>query len=71
MDSVSHCRCRLSSDLSDLVATWRSKADDYLRLHRTARCNCSSADRETYLRVALQLKQCADQVEALHMKAAA
>lgn len=33
-----------------------------MRLFKSARCGCSSADREVYLRVALTLKDCARQL---------
>jgi hypothetical protein len=55
--------------IADLLAKWRKQADDYMRIHKSMRCGCASTQREGYLKAALQLRECATELEAaLHVE---
>lgn len=50
---------------STLIAKWRTQSSDYLRIAKAYNCRSNRDVREGYLKAALTLASCADELEAV------
>lgn len=56
---------------TELPAQWRAKADDYMRIAKAYQCRANQAIKTGYIKQALQLRSCAEELERAQNEAGA